>query len=292
MIIGDDDMDFKTILLGLVILVNGYFAFIFVKDLIKHRLEVMKEPASTVALPFSSAIIFFLSTVGVSDFAISTSLYPKLNWTTVKKLPGTLNTQCTIPVAVMALAYITKIEVSITTLVVCIISQMIGSYFGAKFAVKLPTEKLKVFIGVGMIVAALIIFGGKFGVLPGGGTATELTGVKLVIAAILLALYGALNNVGIGSYALTMITVYLLGLNPAVAFPIMMGAATFSVPVGSIQFVKSGEYSRKITLFTSTFGVLGVLCAVFIVSSLDVSILQWIVAAILLYSAYGMLKKA
>ena len=284
-------MSFKDILLLLVIVVNAYFTVVFIKDLILHKNEVMSEEASTVALPFSSAIIFFLSTVGISDFAISTSLYPKLNWTSVKKLPGTLNTQCTIPVAVMALAYITKIEVSITTLIVCIVSQMVGSYFGAKFAVKLPAEKLKVSIGIGMIVAALIIFGGKFGLLPGGGNATELTGIKLVVAAVALAIFGALNNIGIGSYALTMITVYLLGLNPAVAFPIMMGAATFSVPVGSVQFVKSGEYSRKITLFTSTFGVLGVLCAVFVITSLNTAILQWFVAFILLYSAYGMLKK-
>ncbi|MGT2911215.1 sulfite exporter TauE/SafE family protein [Streptococcus cameli] len=284
-------MSFKDILLLLVIVVNAYFAVVFIKDLILHKHEVMSEEASTAALPFSSAIIFFLSTVGISDFAISTSLYPKLNWTSVKKLPGTLNTQCTIPVAVMALAYITKIEVSVTTLIVCIVSQMVGSYFGAKFAVKLPAEKLKVSIGIGMIVAALIIFGGKFGLLPGGGNATELTGIKLVVAAVALAIFGALNNIGIGSYALTMITVYLLGLNPAVAFPIMMGAATFSVPVGSVQFVKSGEYSRKITLFTSTFGVLGVLCAVFVITSLNTAILQWFVAFILLYSAYGMLKK-
>ncbi|WP_025729164.1 sulfite exporter TauE/SafE family protein [Atopobacter phocae] len=285
-------MTFKDILLLLVVLVNAYFAFVFVKDLVKNKNEVMTEPAHTVALPFTSAIIFFLSTLGISDFAISTTLYPKLKWTSVKKLPGTLNTQCTIPVAVMALAYITNIQVGITTLIVCIVSQMIGSYFGAKFAVKLPADKLKLSIGIGMIIAALIILGGKFGLLPGGGTATELEGIKLIIAAVALALFGALNNIGIGSYALTMITVYLLGLNPAVAFPIMMGAATFSVPVGSVQFVKSGEYSRKITLFTSTFGVLGVLAAVFIVTNLEISLLQWFVVFILFYSAYGMLKKS
>ncbi|MGT2888647.1 sulfite exporter TauE/SafE family protein [Streptococcus didelphis] len=284
-------MSFKNILLFLVILINAYFTFIFIKDLITHKREILAEEASTVALPFSSALIFFLSTIGISDFAISTSLYPKLNWVSVKKLPGTLNTQCTIPLAVMALAYITKIEVSFVTLLVCIISQVIGSYYGARIAVKLPANKLRLSIGIGMILAALIIFGGKFGILPGGGNATALSFPKLIIAAIALAIFGALNNIGIGSYALTMITVYLLGLNPAVAFPIMMGAATFSVPVGSVQFIKFGEYSRKITLFTSTFGVLGVLCAVFLVTSLNTALLQWFVAFILLYSAYGMLKR-
>lgn len=283
-------MQIKDILLILIVLVNSYFAFVLIKDLINKRKETMAEPASTSALPFTSAIIFFLSTIGISDFAISTGLYPKLNWTTVKKLPGTLNTQCTIPVAIMALAYIRSIEVGTLTLAVCIISQVIGSYFGAKFAIKLPADKLKLFIGAGMLIAAGIIVGGLLGWLPKGGEATELSGVKLVIAAVLLAIFGALNNIGIGSYALTMITVYLLGMSPAVSFPIMMGAATFSVPVGSLQFVKSGQYSRKITLFTSTFGVIGVLIAVFVVTSLNVEALKWVVAAILVYSSYGMLK--
>ena len=110
----------------------------------------------------------------------------------------------------------------------------------------------------------------------------------LVSSGVLLFAYGALNNIGIGSYALTMATVYALGMNPAVAFPIMMGAATFSVPIGSMQFVKFGEYSRKITLFTSTFGVLGVLTAVYFVKSLNVGMLQWLVIVILLYTAVTM----
>ena len=125
--------------------------------------------------------------------------------------------------------------------------------------------------------------------IPSNGTASELYGGKLILAGFLLFVYGALNNIGIGSYALTMVTVYLLGLNPVAAFPIMMGACTFSVPIGSVQFIKFNEYSRKITLFTSTFGVLGVLVAVFLVKSLDTYILKWIVILVLLYSAYTML---
>lgn len=125
--------------------------------------------------------------------------------------------------------------------------------------------------------------------IPSGGTATGLSGGKLIFAAICLFIFGALNNIGIGSYALTMVTIYALGMNPAVAFPIMMGAATFSVPIGSMEFIKFGQYSRKITLFTSTFGLIGVLIGVYLVKGLDVSMLQWVVAAILLYSGVSML---
>lgn len=279
----------RTILLTLIIAINLYFVIYFVRDLLKSKVHFHEEAGNTRALPFTSFIIFFLSTFGVSDFAIGTVLYPKMKWVSMKKLPGTLNTECVVPVAVMALSYITAINVGIKTLAVCIICQVIGAYLGPRFVVKLPEHTIKLFVGIGLVIAAFLIFAGQMNWIPSNGTATELHGWKLVLAGFLLFVYGALNNIGIGSYALTMVTVYLLGLNPVAAFPIMMGACTFSVPIGSVQFIKFGEYSRKITLFTSTFGVLGVLIAVFLVKSLDTYILKWIVIIVLLYSAYTML---
>ncbi|GAV17973.1 hypothetical protein FAM7821_00350 [Lacticaseibacillus paracasei] len=55
------------ILLGLIVLINLGFVFYFIRDLLRHRSEVMSEPATTWALPFSSFIIFLLSTFGISD---------------------------------------------------------------------------------------------------------------------------------------------------------------------------------------------------------------------------------
>jgi uncharacterized membrane protein YfcA len=150
-------------------------------------------------------------------------------------------------------------------------------------------DTIKKFISVGLLIVAGLLLMGKFGVYPSGGEATGLHGAKLALATVLSLVYGALNNVGIGSYALTTATVFALGLNPNVAFPIMMGGCTFSVPVGSMQFVKYDSYSRKITLLTSTVGLIGVLVAVYIVKSLDVSALQWIVAAVILYAALSMI---
>jgi uncharacterized membrane protein YfcA len=134
-----------------------------------------------------------------------------------------------------------------------------------------------------------LILASKFNLLSAGGTAIGLTYDKLAIAAVCLGLFGTLNCVGIGSYAPTLVTIYALGMNPAAAFPIMMGASTFSVPIGSTQFIKYGLYSRKITIFASTVGVLGVLAGVSLVKQLDVSNLQWVVAAIVFYSGVSML---
>lgn len=280
------------ILLLLIVLVNGLFAFRFFADFMKHKKEAWAEPGNNIFLAAWGAICFFFSTFGISDFALSTVLYRVRKLVDDAKLPGTLNTQCAIPVAVMALAYISSINVDQMTLVLLIVSQMVGAYFGPRFVVKMPVRHIRVFMGVGLLLAAFFVVAGKFGLLPSGGEATGLSGGKLVLGMALLLVYGALNNVGVGSYAPTMATVYALGLNPAIAFPVMMGACTFSVPVGAMEFVRLGQYGRKITFFSSIFGILGVLAAVFIVKSLDTSVLQWVVAAVILIAAIDLLHAA
>ncbi len=282
-------MTVTTWILVLIVAVNGTFAIRFLQDLVKHKHELADLKGKNILLTISIPIIFFFSSFGISDFAISTILYRKCKLVSDKMLPGTLNTQCVIPVAAMALAFISVIEVDMAILVICIIAQVIGAYLGPQFVVKLSAKVIRRFIGTGLIIATLFILAGKFNLIPSGGTAIGLNSSKLIIAAVCLFVFGALNNIGIGSYAPTMVTIYALGMNPAVAFPIMMGACTFSVPIGSMQFIKYGQYNRKITLFAATLGVVGVLSGVYLVKRLDVSMLQWMIAAILLYSGCSIL---
>jgi uncharacterized membrane protein YfcA len=279
----------RIALISAIILINLLFMIILGRDLFKHRAEIFKESADNLWTPLAQIVIYFLSTFGISDFAISTALYPKMKWVTLKKLPGTLNTQCVIPVFVMSLAYITNISVGIKTLLVCIICQVVGAYIGPHFVVKLSERVIRNFVIAGLLIATFLILAGKLGWISSNGTANELYGWKLVLTGFLMFIFGALNNIGIGSYALTMATVYAMGMNPVAAFPIMMGGCTFSVSVGSMQFIKLDDYSRKITLF-SVFGIIGVLLAVFVVKSLNTSIIQWIVVVVLLYSAISLYR--
>ncbi|MFO8069999.1 MAG: sulfite exporter TauE/SafE family protein [Alkalibacterium sp.] len=279
-----------TIILILIVLVNGSFVLQLVKDFTINKESLAKEPGNPIVMAISQFFIYFLSTFGISDFAIGASLYPKANWVDDKKLPGTLNTACVVPVAAMALAYISSIEVGIATLIIPIVAQVVGAYVSPRFVVKLPKNTIKKFVIAGLIVAGVLILAGKFGLYPSGGDKTSLQGFSLILLGILSMIYGALNNIGIGSFALTMATVYAFGLSPSVAFPIMMGACTFSVPVGSIQFIKLDSYSRKITLFSATFGVIGVLVAAFLVKGLNTNILQWVVLAVILYSVLSMVN--
>ncbi len=279
-----------TIIIILIIAANSAFVFRFAMDFIHNKVQFQND-GNNLLLAVSSAVIFFLSSFGICDFAISSIFYRAKKLVSDKKLPGTLNTQCVIPVAVMALTFISSIKVGLITLVTCITSQVIGAYIGPKLVVGLSEKIIRTVIGIGLLVAALFIVAGKFGYLPVGGAALELHGIKLFIAGISLFLFGALNNIGIGSYPLTMATLYGLGMSPLASFPIMMGACAFSTAVSGIQFIKHGQYSRKITLYTSTFGVVGVSIGVHLIKSLDVSLLQWILASLILYTSISMLIK-
>ncbi len=280
------------VLLTLVSLVIVIFMTYLIVDILKHKEEYKEEKLNKPGLAIITSIIYFFSTFGVSDFAISSVVYPKLGWIKIKKLPGTINAASLIPTAVMALIYMSSVTVDTKTLMICIISQVIGGYLGPEIVVKLDEKIIKKLIGIGLIVVSIIILLGQINIVPINGVSTELTGVKLIIAAGCLFIFGALNNIGIGSFSLTMVTMYLLGMNPKAAFPIMMGATTFSVWVGSMQFVRLNEYNRKITLYSSTFGLIGVIIAAYIVKSLDTYYIKWIVMVVLLVAAYTMLNKS
>ena len=90
-------------------------------------------------------------------------------------------------------------------------------------------------------------------------------------------LLGALMTLGIGLYAPCMILVSLLGMNPTAAFPIMMGSCAFLMPVGSLRFIRERGYSLRNALGLAIGGLPGVLVAAYIVKSLNLDIVRWLV---------------
>jgi uncharacterized membrane protein YfcA len=81
-------------------------------------------------------------------------------------------------------------------------------------------------------------------------------------------------------------------MNPTAAFPIMMGACAFLMPVASMRFVRKGRYSLRPALGLTMGGVPGVLLAAFIVRSLELATVRWLVVAVVLYTAVSMLRAA
>ena len=103
---------------------------------------------------------------------------------------------------------------------------------------------------------------------------------------------GALMTLGIGLYAPCMILVAVLGMNPRVAFPIMMGSCAFLMPIGSLRFIAKGCYDLKAALGLAIGGIPAVFVAAFIVKALPLVLLRWLVVAVVVYAALAMLRSA
>jgi len=81
-------------------------------------------------------------------------------------------------------------------------------------------------------------------------------------------------------------------MNPVTAFPIMMGACAFLMPVAAIRFVEADRYSLGPALGLALGGLPAVLIAAFIVKSLPLNAMRWLVVVVVLYAAVAMLRSA
>jgi uncharacterized membrane protein YfcA len=128
--------------------------------------------------------------------------------------------------------------------------------------------------------------------MPGGGDALGLTGWHLAVAIGSNFVFGALMMLGVGLYAPCLILVCLLGMNPLSAFPIMMGACAFLMPIGGARFIETGRYRPSAALGLTLGGIPGVLLAAFVVKSLPMVWLRWLVVIVVVYASLLMLSSA
>jgi len=147
-------------------------------------------------------------------------------------------------------------------------------------------------MGAALLVGATVMFLTNMHWIPGGGTATGLTGVTLALAVGVNLVLGALNALGIGNYAPSLIAFSLLGLDPRAAFPIMMGSAAYMQAVSGLKFARQGKYDGQAALGITLGGIPGVLVAAYIVKRLPLDAIRWLVVVVVLYAGISLLRTA
>ena len=280
------------IIIGVLLVMTVIFAIVFFKDYMRTYKEEKLEKSNFFALGAVGAVTNFFDTLGIGSFATTTALFKFFHLTADRTIPGTLNVACTIPVVVEAVIFITVIKVNPVTLIAMLAAATLGAVVGAGFVSKLDEKKVEIAMGSALIIVALIMLSGQLHLTPAGGTAIGLTGGAFVIGVVGNFILGALMTLGIGLYAPCLALVYALGMSPKVAFPIMMGSCAFLMTAASTRFVKEGAYDRKASMAITIFGLVGVFIAAYIVKTLPLNILIWIVIVVIFYTSILMFKSA
>jgi uncharacterized membrane protein YfcA len=234
----------------------------------------------------------FFDTLGIGSFATTTSFFRLWGLVRDEQIPGTLNVGHTLPSILQAFIYIAVVQVDVITLISMIAASIVGAWLGAGVVAKWPRRNIQIGMGLALLGTAVLMLLSLLHMMPGGGEMLGLTGTRLAIAVAANAVLGALMTLGIGLYAPCMVVIFLMGMNPRAAFPIMMGSCAFLMPVGSIRFIREGSYNLKAALGLAIGGLPGVLLAAFIVKELPNDAVKWLVVVVVIYTAVMMLRSA
>lgn len=270
-----------------------YFLFYFIRDLAKNRGNW--GSGSWIVAGAIGFVTDFLDTLGIGSFAPTTMLLEiTKQLDDDRHLPGVLNISHAVPVMMEAFIFITVVKVAPLTLFSLVVAAIAGSFIGSKFVTKLPERKVQFFMGCALIVTAILMAlrqAGMLDLLGAGNQATALTGGALIIGIVGNFILGSLMTIGVGLYAPCMAMVYMLGMSPLVAMPIMMGSCAGLMPVASANFIKTGDYNRKISLGITIGGIIGVIIAAKFVTGLDIEVLTWIIIVVVVYSGITYIRK-
>jgi uncharacterized membrane protein YfcA len=279
--------DPKILLLALLLALTAAFVLFWIAQ---ERARPQPGPLLTGWHTLVGFVTDFLDTLGIGSFALTTTIYRLWRMVPDQHIPGTLNVGHALPTVAQALLFITAVQVGFETLVLLIVSAVGGSWIGASIVAALPKRSIQRGMGIALVIAAVLMTLTALNKMPGGGEALSLTGGKLVLACAITFILGALMTLGIGAYAPIMIMVSLLGMDPTAAFPIMMGACAFLMPTASAQFIRKQKYDLRAALGLTVGGIPGVLIAFYIVKSLPLYAVRWLVVVVVVYTATMLLR--
>jgi len=221
-----------------------------------------RDPVAEPGRPgFTDGLIGFVTnffdTLGIGSFAPTTAIFKLQHRPPDEQIPGTLNAGNALVTVTQALIFINAVTVDLTTLIGMIAAAVLGAWLGVSVVARLPRRAIQIGMGVALFISALLFLSQNLGWMPGGGDALALHGGRLVFAIGGNFLLGALMMLGVGLYAPCLILVSLLGMNPLAAFPIMMGACAFLMPIGGARFIQANRYSLRSALGLALGGIPG-----------------------------------
>jgi uncharacterized membrane protein YfcA len=233
-----------------------------------------------------SGILAFISdTLGMGSFAVNIALAKILGTFSDEELPAMNNGAQLVPGAIESLFFMQFVEVDLTTLVVLVLGTCIGGLLGGGIVARMGKQTVRLAMMICFSFIICLLASNQLGLLPVGGTAIALTSWKLLFGFFGVMLCGALTSVGVGLFAMVQAVLFVLGVSPLVAFPIMMTAGAMQQPLTTFMFLRHATHMPiKRILLVSLGGCIGVAITLPVFQYLTVSWLHGLLVLILCFN--------
>jgi uncharacterized membrane protein YfcA len=271
-----------------IVLATLTFAAVLLKSAIVKRAKPTWE---SIGL---GAVVSFFDTLGIGCFAPSTAWFKFRKLVPDRLIPPTLVVGLTITAVVESIIFLLKLGVKVDPVLLagCIIACTAGGWIGASLVHRTRVWVVQMVVAVGLLLAAIAYGMTNLHMFPGGGMASSLPIALTVIAIAANFGIGVLLNYGVGNYAPTLVMLSLMGMDPRLCFPVMAGAAALMGATAGIRHINTGHIDLRVVLGLTIGGIPAVLVAAYIVVTMPLEILRWLVLVVVLYAAAIMFQAA
>jgi len=271
--------------LGLAILL---FALVLTRAAIAERATPRAE---AMLLGF---IVSFFDTLGIGSFA-PTAAWMKLRRLVPDRLiPPTMLVGLTPPAMAESVIFLILLGVKVDPVLLfgCAIAVLLGGLLGAPLVARARVWIVQLVVAIGLSLAAIAYAMTNLHLMPGGGTAAGLPLTLTIIAIAANFGFGVLLNFGVGNYAPTLVTLSLMGMDPRLIFPIMAAGAAVMGAGACVRHIQMGQMDLKVVVGLAIGGIPAVLVAAFIVKTMPIEPLRWLVTVVVVYAAAVMFRSA
>ncbi|HBI21150.1 MAG TPA: hypothetical protein DDY37_00940, partial [Legionella sp.] len=219
--------------------------------------QLKKQPAVSLSTLdysklFGSGVVAFISdTLGMGSFAVNIALAELLGTFHDEELPAMNNGAQVIPGVMESIFFMQLIDVDLTTLVTLVGGTCLGGLIGGSVVSRLGKQSIRLSMMCCFTLVIGLLLCRQFHIFPIGGELIALHSWKLVVGFVGMVVCGMLTSVGIGLFVMVQAVLFLLGVSPMVAFPIMTTAGAMQQPLTTLAFLKHDKISLKKTLILS-----------------------------------------
>jgi uncharacterized membrane protein YfcA len=263
------------------------------------RAAIAKRATPTLESIGLGAVVSFFDTLGIGCFAPSTAWFKFRRLVPDRLIPPTLVVGLTITAVVESIIFLLRLGVKVdpVLLVGCVIACTVGGLIGASLVHRTRVWIVQLIVAIGLLLAA-IAYGldaaaaHHIHLIPGDGKASALPMSLTIIAIAANFVIGVLLNYGVGNYAPTLVMLSLMGMDPRLCFPVMAGAAALMGATAGIRHINTGHIDLRVVLGLTIGGIPAVFVAAYIVVSMPIEDLRWLVLVVVLYAAAIMFQAA
>lgn len=239
-------------------------------------------------------VVNFFDTLGIGSFAPTTAWLKFRKLVPDRLIPPTMLVGLTPPSIAEAIIFLILLGVFVDPVLLCgcAVALLMGGLLGAPLVVRTRVWVVQVVVAAALILAATAYTMTNLHLFPGGGAASSLPFTLLIVALIANFGFGILLNFGVGNFAPTLVMFSLMGLDPRYSFPIMAAGAALTGTGASIRHIQMAKIDLRISLGLAVGGIPAVIVAAFVVKSMPLEALRWLVIVVVVYAALVMLRAA